>query len=177
MCVPPCGSGPYTCVGAVSTACALVDDPTHCIDCGCADATTHCARDLGCLPPAAVGEPCALNNDCATNNCSTFAGVCRVAVGTACTAEDCDACLHLPGGTTHCSRECRGDSDCRTDRCLGNTTLGVLECLPTACTGTACTVERAVHETGQTCRADADCRSGACFASMRCSGSDCVADG
>ncbi len=177
MCVPACGAAHYTCVDGVSTDCSVANDPVHCIDCGCADARLHCVRDVGCLPPAAVGESCRLDRDCASRNCSTFAGVCRVAVGSSCNTTNCDICLHTPSGATHCSRECRSSADCRGQACVGSSALLLFECRPPDCAGDVCTVERAPHETGQTCRADSDCRSGACFAASRCSGTECTADG
>ncbi len=177
MCVPPCGAAGYTCVGSVSTDCTVAGDPTHCIDCGCPGAADHCVRDVGCAPPAAVGEPCRLDRDCASGSCSTFAGVCRVSASSACTALDCDACLHLPSGETRCSRECRTDAECNGDDCVGSMALVHYECEPAACAGGACTVERAIHEAGQACHADEECRSGGCFSALRCSGGECLGEG
>lgn len=177
MCVPPCGTGDYTCVEGVSTSCALVTDETHCLDCGCADSIDHCVRDVGCFPPAEVGEPCVLDSDCSSRSCSTFGDVCRVPVGQACTAENCDTCLTLPSGSTYCSRECRTPTDCRGMSCVGIATLGFYECLPSACSGDACTRAGGNRETGQPCRQDDECRSGTCFQAQRCSGADCVGDG
>jgi hypothetical protein len=177
MCVPPCGAAHYTCVAGVSTDCTVAADDSLCLDCGCADPTMHCVRGVGCAPPAPVGDPCRLDRDCESGSCSTFAGVCRVPVGSPCSAADCDACLHLPSGATHCSRECRTAAECNGDPCTGSAALLFYECTPSVCAGDACTVERAPHEAGQTCREDSDCSSGGCFSAMRCSGSECVGEG
>lgn len=179
LCVPPCGTSRYTCVAGVSTDCSLVTDDSHCIDCRCADTTQHCLRDVGCFPPADVGGPCHQNSDCISRNCSTFHGTCRVAVGAACTTDDCDECLHLPTGGTHCSRECRSVSDCNGDACVGDAALLHYECRPPACTGSTstCTVEVSPHEVAEACHADTDCRSGLCFSAPRCVGSDCIGEG
>lgn len=178
MCVPACGVGDFTCVEGVSTACALVtDDESHCLDCGCTDAIDHCVRNVGCFPPADVGEPCVLDTDCSSRSCSTFGDTCRVPVGQACTAENCDACLTLPSGGTYCSRECRTATDCRGMSCVGSAALGLLQCRPAACSGDACPVAGGNRETGHACHEDAECRSGACFQAQRCSGADCIGDG
>lgn len=177
LCVPACGTGDYTCVEGVSTSCALVRDERRCLDCGCPDSLDHCVRDVGCFPPADVGEPCVLDSDCSSRSCSSFGDVCRVPVGQACTAENCDTCLTLPTGSSYCSRECRTATDCRGMSCVGIATLGFYECLPAACSGDACPRAGGNRETGQPCRADDECRSGTCFQAQRCSGADCVGDG
>lgn len=176
QCVPPCGSPNYTCVAEVSTDCSLADD-TYCLDCGCAVATDHCVRNVGCFPPAPVGDACNLDRDCASGSCSTFADVCRVPVGAPCDATNCDACLGLPDGTTHCSRECRTAADCNGDACVGSRALAFYECQPPACAAGTCTVDRAPRAVGEACHADEECASGTCFSTPRCSGGECIGEG
>ena len=177
QCVPRCGGGSgYTCVDGVSTDCVFADG-THCLDCGCANAADHCVREVGCMPPGPVGAACILDRDCASRSCSTFAHVCRVAVGAPCNTTNCDACLGLPDGTTHCSRECRTPADCNGEACVGSTALSYFECRPPVCAGTACTVARAPRAVGEACHADAECGSGTCFSTQRCVGSECIGEG
>lgn len=74
---------------------------------------------VGCAPLSDVGEPCSRHSDCRTNNCSLFAGVCRVRLEAACDETNCDLCISNGAGWSYCSRECESTSDCPGERCLG----------------------------------------------------------
>lgn len=176
-CVPNCGSTDYTCIDGVSTHCSFAD-ATHCLDCGCPVEADHCVRDVGCFPPSPVGESCVLDRDCASRNCSTFAGICRVAVGLPCNLTNCDICLELPGGTTACSAECSTAADCAGTLCLGSAALGYRECRPSACrTAGSCTVTYAPRDAGDACHTDEQCGSGTCFSAQRCVDAECIGEG
>jgi hypothetical protein len=133
ICVPPCGRdnpGLFACVGGAPVFCAGLDE-THCESCGC-PTDRRCAPGQGCVLKSEVGEACLRDDDCRTQNCSTFAGVCRVPVGTACRPDDCDVCItsdpaKMPGVSySYCSRECRSGGQCNGGLCLSfaNTSLG-----------------------------------------------------
>ena len=184
VCVPECylnsGLPGFACVDGVPTACELLGDE-HCESCGCAAGLT-CLTGTACVPPSDVGGPCDADDDCVSNNCSTFAGVCRVRLGTPCTTSDCDYCL----AGWYCSRECRSETGCQGGRCLGELDAvgrftGVYYCRPPcqlgaagpcpddceyhtdaqyyycACSHTTCVGTHAPHTIGQFCRSDAQC--------------------
>lgn len=186
-CVPPCEAPGYVCVDNVSTSCNVAPDD-QCAECGCSGAE-RCEPEVGCMPKRAAGEPCQSDADCNTNNCSSFAGVCRVPVGSACDASNCDICL---SGTdfSYCSRECLGNGACGKGLCLGSGDL--YYCRPPcvglrdeSCPGDfcklfiddltnaqsfycdcassqKCTWLEDVHPLGTSCRYDSDCAGNLC---------------
>ncbi len=85
-----------TCIDDVPTACSVAGEG-HCEDCGC-PSTLRC-EDGACVEKLAVGEPCAESTDCKSDNCSDFAGICRVPVGASCDASNCDGCLVSSGSS------------------------------------------------------------------------------
>ncbi|AUX38979.1 uncharacterized protein SOCE26_003610 [Sorangium cellulosum] len=114
MCLPACASDEYdsfVCLGDTSAACeyAVAREPgVFCEQCGCGP-SLRCEPGVGCLPKRRLGEPCEDDGDCVSDNCSIDEHVCRVAVGAACTAENCDICYVEPSGWSFCSRYCHGD--------------------------------------------------------------------
>lgn len=188
-CVPECDGfgGDYACVEGVSTSCEIASDE-YCEECGC-PSTLRCEPGQGCMPKRAAGEPCSTDDDCNTDNCSSFAGVCRVPIGAACAASNCDACL-AADGWSYCSRECLGNSQCGSGLCLGN--ADTFYCRPpcsdfgdASCPGHKCklfiddvTAATAYHcdcvnagtcewtaearPLGQECKYDGDCESNLC---------------
>lgn len=95
----------FACVEGSPVACGIAG-AAYCSECGCPGGQ-RCEIGLGCVPLAAVGEACANDYDCVSENCSALGGVCRVNVGQPCTAQDCDRCLST-GDWSFCSRECTG---------------------------------------------------------------------
>jgi hypothetical protein len=194
-CVPACGApdSGYACVDGVSVACERVDDDRQCLACGC-DPSLRCEPGVGCLAKSEVGGNCRQDSDCRTGNCSTFAGVCRVPVGQACTANDCDRCLTAAGGWSYCSRECDDVEQCNGDQCLGSPETGFFTCRPgctsfgdASCPGTCqypsdggelfcacdyqtCPTVEPPRQVGQPCYSDSHCATGACYAHRECGG-------
>jgi len=133
----------FACIDGVPTSCEVLGDE-QCEQCGCAAGMT-CLTGKGCVPKSDVGGPCDADDDCVSNNCSAFAGVCRVPLGTPCSTSDCDYCL----SGWYCSRECNL-LHCEGGYCLGEVDgvgqpTGVYYCLPAcdpnvpgACPGTQC---------------------------------------
>jgi hypothetical protein len=173
----------FACVGETPTACELLDDPP-CSSCGCPEGLS-CLQKRGCQPPSGVGGPCDYDSQCTTNNCSTFAHVCRVPVGSACTIDSCDRCLSLSSGWSYCSRECRGMSECNGGYCYGiDAGDDFYTCQPPCSASCACEPGKSfcdcrtgcnrvetLHENGQACRYDEQCRSGDCHGATNCSAS------
>lgn len=118
-CVPPCDSfrSGFVCVDGVSTSCEIAPQAEYCEDCGCPGAQ-RCEPGKGCEPKRAAGEPCKRDDDCNTDNCSNFAGVCRAPLGAPCDKKNCDVCLAAEGWS-YCSRECVSESECGSGLCLG----------------------------------------------------------
>jgi hypothetical protein len=187
-CVPDCEHNDgYVCLDGVSTACAQAPDD-QCETCGCPN-SQRCEPGVGCMPKRAAGEPCKSDDDCNTDNCSDFAGVCRVPIGSACTASNCDTCLSAEGWS-YCSKECGGNYECAGGLCLGY--AGVFYCRPPcssfsddSCPGQSCklfideqTRQQAYHcdcansgdckwleephPLGSTCRGDSECAGQLC---------------
>jgi hypothetical protein len=188
-CVPQCGSfgSHYACIAGVATSCEVASDQ-YCEDCGC-PSTQRCEPDQGCMPKRPVGEPCKTDDDCNTDNCSSFAGVCRAPIGAACDSTSCDVCL-VADGWSYCSRECSGNSECGSGLCLGN--ADTFYCRPpcssfsdASCPGSKCDVfiddlshrtsyycdcvdsqtckwTASAHPLGQECRYDSDCEGNLC---------------
>lgn len=199
-CLPPCEAGRpplpgYACVDGRPVSCGA-PGLRACFECGC-DAGFYC--DFGtdaCTALGEVGDRCASDDECRTGNCSTFAGVCRVPVGSTCTSSDCDVCLSS-GEWSFCSRECSAMDQCNRYPCLGRDDL--FRCLPScageddsSCPGTCrpspsagpryycdcvndeCAPDTAVRPEGAPCRGDSECVGGDCFESARCiPGSSC----
>jgi hypothetical protein len=188
-CLPECDLASlltgFACVDGVPTSCDRLGDE-HCAFCGCSPELT-CLMGTGCVPPSDVDGPCDSDEDCRSNNCSTFAGVCRVPLGTPCSSSDCDYCLD----GWYCSRECNGQGDCQGGHCLGSEDSNRLfeyYCLPPchpaasdACHGAVCELHpdalhyycdcgrfssscpgtHAPRTIGQNCRNDLQCGSAA----------------
>jgi hypothetical protein len=181
----------YVCLGGRTTSCELVDASDEggtCERCGCAEGL-RCVPEVGCRPAQAVGEPCARDAECASENCSGFAGVCRVAVGDACDSSNCDRCYSF-ADWSWCSRECFPDECNRAGACLGDYDTGFY-CYPDCgldanaktcpetcsraidgplyCACHSCQVREPARELGRACRADGDCGSRICLATTaRC---------
>lgn len=197
-----CGSGGYclnectldrnrlgptsACVGGIETSCGALDS-TYCDVCDGLCPAQRCIAEVGCAPLSDVGEPCERSSDCRTNNCSAFAGVCRVPLETACDGTNCDLCLSDSNGWSYCSRECGDDARCPGDRCLGSLDENFFWCRP-AC-GTGCqgfcssstegtefcdegldtwTTTRPQSAELQPCHASSQCSEGTCFGALTC---------
>ncbi|HYP88108.1 MAG TPA: hypothetical protein VEQ59_08135 [Polyangiaceae bacterium] len=174
-----------TCVDGVPTACSLAGEG-HCRDCGC-PSSQRCDQKTGaCGDKRAVGDPCRADGDCKSDNCSDFAGICRLPVGSSCDVGSCDVCL-TSEGASYCSRRCDSDSECGAGLCAGRDNLFYCH-LPCAgfsddsCPGTCrnlgpdlngspqyycdceldCTWNEAPHPLGSRCNYDGDCDSKSC---------------
>jgi hypothetical protein len=206
ICAPPCEqdeSGIFACVGGQVTFCSQLAGK-HCETCGC-PSDLRCDPDQGCVPKSDVGGPCRKDDDCQTRNCSTFAHVCRVAVGAACTTENCDTCrtsdpAKLPWTYSYCSRDCSDDRECHGGVCLSfgdgwrtcygtcqDATPGPGNC-PNACRATqsrtwavlycdcpSCFTSFAPRPDGTSCHFDSQCAGGKCLRVSDCSYSMCDA--
>ncbi len=180
-CMPAINETPgYACMGGVPIACETLGQE-WCGECGCPTGL-RCQKGVGCAPLSEVGEPCDADSDCRTNNCSTFAHVCRTVVGQPCVSTNCDECVHDPSGITYCSRQCTSDSQCNSLIC--ETGYTIRTCVPScaggsdslcpgscrrfpvdgtfACNCTSCTRDEPKRELGAVCWADALCKDGAC---------------
>lgn len=188
--------------GRVATCDTVADPESYCSVCDCPSgnrcSSFNCNNgDCSCIPLAPVGAACQSNLDCASRNCSSFAGVCRVALGTTCTMEDCDVCLTWTNGTSYCTGDCDGASDCGNGFCSGAyADIPYRECFPRcggrdcdcrtaadgvttycACGGSATDCERLEeqHEPLQACggfNSDGpDCATGSCVGRAVCGGS------
>lgn len=136
VCTPPCGARGFVCVDGVSTSCEAIE-PTHedfCSQCEC-PSNLRCDPGSGCVEKSGVGGNCRSDSDCATDNCSTFLGVCRVPVGSPCDVDNCDICL-TAGSWQYCSRECDGFTNCGGGYCLGSEAQDSFYCRP-RCNGYA----------------------------------------
>jgi len=116
-CVASCASpsSGYVCIDGVPTSCEVAP-AEHCKECGCPNAL-RCEVGVGCMPKRAAGESCAADSDCNTNNCCSFAGVCRVPYGSACTTLNCDLCL-VASNWSFCTRRCGDESGVLGQRLL-----------------------------------------------------------
>ena len=187
MCLGFCNPGPenIACVDGRSTACEATDG-THCEQCGCA-AADYCREGEGCFPMADLGGACDVDAGCTQKNCDKYLQVCRVPVGQACTADNCEACMSQ-GGWSYCSRECESSTDCNGGVCAGSVQFGRfchLQCArydrgacpeecaelgaplgepgPMFCPCESCTVAVAPRPLGARCKSDAECTSRRCF--------------
>ena len=125
-CREPCTrhyEGAYACVDGHPVSCAALDE-TSCTICGCPD-NLRCEHNVGCGGKRGLDEECLEDGDCNSNNCDFYAHVCRVPVGTACTASS-QGIARKKG--TFCSRSCGSIFDCDGGACLFQ------ECRP-PCTG------------------------------------------
>jgi hypothetical protein len=171
-------------------ACELLDE-THCGECGCPDGL-HCIPGQGCRPVSAVGEPCWKDADCESSNCSSFAGVCRVAVGASCTHQDCDLCYidNDKPGWSFCQKECT-EEQCPPPFCSRDA-ASVYQALCQQCptvsycpaempnsTGCAlsdqfrnyaCAEQYVTRATGQPCTDSRQCASKTCLTKRACVG-------
>ena len=174
------------CIDGVPTSCKIAPQE-QCEKCGCPGAL-RCQPGMGCVAKSAKGEPCKKDSDCSTDNCSRFAGVCRVPLGAACDGSNCDLCFAATG-YSYCSRECAANVECESGLCLGDT--GFFYCRPpcTSLSDSSCPAQqcdftetdqpgrsryfcRCEHEScvlssdprqlGQDCRQYFDCESGQC---------------
>jgi hypothetical protein len=175
-CVPRCDEGRgFACKDGTSVACQQLDE-TYCEECGC-EASLRCEAAVGCMPKRGVGEPCSANSDCHSENCSLFAQVCRVPIGSACSINDCDRCIGIGSGG-FCSRECTGDAECNGSACLGDPEVRFFTCRPgcrsvddLSCPGTCrysdngrlycncsrCTISEPTRAPGVNCSSDTQC--------------------
>jgi hypothetical protein len=180
-CIPEFVVDPgYACMDGVPVACETLGQQ-WCSECGCPTGL-RCQKGVGCRPLSEVGEPCDLDSDCRTSNCSAFAHVCRTPVGQPCAATNCDQCVHDPSGLTYCSRQCTSDSQCNSLIC--QTGYVIRFCRP-ACAGgsdslcpgscrfipatakyecdcTSCTRDDPKRDLGAVCWNDVHCRDGQC---------------
>ena len=180
-CIPDFEVQPgYACMDGVPAACKTLGQE-WCSECGCPTGL-RCQKGVGCLPLSEVGEACDLDSDCRTNNCSTFAHVCRTPVGQPCVSTNCDECVHDPSGITYCSRQCTSDSQCNSLICQTGYTIrscvppciggkdslcpGSCDFLPSIakyeCDCTSCTRDEPKRDLGVVCWNDVHCKDGAC---------------
>ena len=173
-------SGDFACRNNVPIACAVVPDQTYCSDCGC-PSELRCEPGVGCQERRELGGVCKVDSDCKSNNCSSYLGVCRVPVGTACTVDNCDLCETDPANnSTRCTTECSDDSECNGGYCLGNGNTYYCERPCSACSNsyecsytsdysihfcdcTSCTTASAPRPLGIGCEADGQCVSNQCY--------------
>lgn len=117
-CTEPCDftplSGPV-CMDGHPVACSALDE-TSCSTCGC-PTNLRCEPAVGCQPKRNLDDECRLNSDCVSNNCDPYAKVCRVPVGSACTASNCQICVASARGT-YCSRTCGSEFECNGGACM-----------------------------------------------------------
>lgn len=188
----------YGCRNGAPIACAVADE-SYCSDCGC-PSDLRCEPKVGCQPKRDIDGPCAQDADCTSNNCSTYLGVCRIPVQSACTTANCDICTKDPqDGSTFCSRECDDTSQCNGGVCLvGQPTSCSRACSacgdPYLCKVTSntlefycdcprCIPESAPRPLNTACHYDNDCENGVCysiggFCTTTCStDSDCSSTG
>lgn len=127
-CSLPCSEryDAFACIDGHPVECSALDD-TSCATCGCADKSLRCEPNVGCQAKRAVDDECTTDSDCVTDNCDQNAHVCRVAVGSACTASNCERCV-ASRSDTYCSRACAFNEQCNGGGCLFQ------ECAP-ACAG------------------------------------------
>jgi hypothetical protein len=145
MCTPADRlDGRRVCEGGRVTTCASAANPEgYCATCECPGGSRcssfDCsAGDCSCIPLAAVGAACASDFECASENCSSFDGVCRVARGATCTVDNCDECLRFADGTSYCSGACTSGTSCGDGFCSGAyADIPYRHCYP-SCTGRSC---------------------------------------
>ena len=206
QCIPACSGEnwfrtKYACVDGRVTACTDVEPDSQCRNCGCSG-DLRCVQGA-CVPKAALNEPCEMDWDCQSNNCSRFAKVCRVQVGGACDQTNCDRCMRFRDWS-YCSRECQFTLTKCDGRgsCLGNQEDGyycyagcglsaTANTCPEACSSIkdspgqycACkTCERMepLRAQGQRCELDTQCAGTTCLATTdQCgtSGAPCGYEG
>jgi hypothetical protein len=194
VCVNSCGYGSYVCgEDGIPVSCEWAPE-TFCLECGSCPSSLRCDPGVGCVQKSLVGGPCRVDSDCHSDNCSAFAGVCRVAVGQPCTASVCDECM-TSDAWSFCSRPCRATSECNGHHCLGYDPY--YSCYPScstfsdaSCPGTCiyassgqlycdcpdCAVLSPIREMGHGCKVDDQCATGYCY-SYFCIGGDCYRDG
>jgi len=192
VCVPDCVSsrGNVVCDAEGESVACTAAPSSFCEACGCGDPTApRCAPGVGCMGLSDVGGECRQDDDCRTGNCSTYAGVCRVPVGSPCSATDCDLCTTWTGGSS-CTRRCSYDADCNGQQCLGDTSADYFTCRPNCsafadpscpgmcryprdatqlycdCSSATCPTLTAPRATGVLCSHDSQCVSDECISTV-----------
>ena len=183
-CLRECSISSTPCVDNVPIACGAAPD-AYCEWCGC-PAGFACDSIIagGCIAVHDVGEPCEIDTECKSDNCSRFAHVCRVALGQNCDGTNCDLCRTGPNGYSSCSKECQLSVECgATGDCVGSsghytcvqkcTSLSDPSC-PGGCDYTSgfevlycpcngCAASAAPLPIGSPCNTDAECDSRFCL--------------
>ena len=121
----------YTCLGGRRLACSALDT-SFCDVCPGKCPGMRCDDGVGCAPLSELGEPCGRDSDCNTNNCSTWAHVCRVPLESRCDATNCDLCLSN-SGWSYCSRECNVGASCPGERCFSGMCRPPCDACPADC--------------------------------------------
>lgn len=186
ICAPGCVARDvlpgYSCVGGRPVLCDDAGPDIDCSSCECPDG--RCVPGVGCAPKAGVGETCTADADCDSDNCSRFAGICRVGLGDACDASNCDSCDVL-GDWSSCSRSCQSDFECNGGLCWGSRSSGRYRCYercsdytarncPVPCTYASaeaglyceceeCTTEISLRALGVLCQIGPECATGMCL--------------
>ncbi len=171
----------YGCKNNIPTACVVADE-TYCEDCGC-DSSLRCEPGVGCQAKRDIGGACKSSEDCKSNNCSNYLGICRVPVWSSCTSEDCDLCTtDTTNNSVFCTKDCSSDAECNGGYCLGY--MGSYYCHRpcSACTSgtcsytssdtqvisycdcSSCKTSSAPRPLGTSCDVDANCASNLCYA-------------
>lgn len=177
---PPVTTAPAPCSGATTEDCET---------CGCPSGQ-WCSPEMGCVPLAGEGEPCDVDAQCNTNHCSDVAKVCRIPVGSPCTDQNCDLCVHRDEGWSYCSRYCSTGVSLAYERevCNGGVCAsvdGVGTChqscsgaLDSSCPGDChanaagsawsctcddCATSGIPRQQGQTCEESSQCQAGECW--------------
>jgi hypothetical protein len=203
-CATACNGGfappGYVCQNGSPVACEIVGEQ-YCEACGC-PMSLRCKPGEGCVAKSDVGGDCAFDHDCRSNNCSTFGGVCRVPLGSACDGTNCDRCLTHAGGWSYCSRDCDSEYDCQGGHCVSYSFNLEYVCQPpckslsdASCPGDCdyppgstdfiycfcpdCGVQGPQRQLGQRCSFATECESGECLSyAKRCAGLDgCAYEG
>ena len=183
----------WGCRNSVPVACAVADE-SYCHDCGCPN-TLRCEPGVGCQSKRDVNGPCSLDSDCKSNNCSTYLGVCRVPVQSACSTANCDLCMREPNdNSTFCSRECDDNLQCNGGVCLGGNGYYTCSRPCSACGGNIayckvtsntlelycacpeCIAESAPRPLNIACGPDSDCESNSCYSAGGFCTTTCTTD-
>ena len=160
LCLPTCSDAAfsYVCENDVPVHCDQASTDA-CARCGCGEGA-YCDYETDlCVPKAEVGEPCDRSDTCASDNCSVFAGLCRVPVGSQCTSTNCDRCLVRTDAPSYCSRECSSESECGDDICVGDPDIDYFHCTST-CDSGVCPGQCEI--TGNSGTTFCDCREPGC---------------
>ena len=146
------GTGRVCDAGRVASCETVADPEAFCESCGCSTGS-RCTSGT-CVPLAPVDAACTNDFECASRNCSSFAGVCRVALGTTCTVANCDVCLSWTNGTSYCTGDCTATSDCGNGFCSGAySDIPFRQCFP-YCEGRDCDCRPTSGGTSNYCACD-----------------------